>query len=131
MRRPGKSKFTVERCHQLVAKAIKDGALIRPDQCEECASTGKPVEGAHYDYDEPLKVRWLCRSCHKKWDREVLKRREDDVFTYPSMSIRLPETVKRELEREAERHYATTGVRTSASAIALALIEQGLKNKKR
>jgi hypothetical protein len=27
------------------------------------------IEGAHYNYDEPLRVRWLCRSCHRRWDK--------------------------------------------------------------
>ena len=52
-----------------VAKAVREGTLVRPAACEECRTPG-PVDAAHYDYARPLDVRWLCRSCHIKWDRD-------------------------------------------------------------
>jgi hypothetical protein len=61
---------------------VQAGNIHRPDRCEQCNKTAK-IEGAHFDYAEPLKVRWLCRSCHVKWDKEepkggtILKRWED------------------------------------------------------
>jgi len=38
--------------------------LIPPDQCEMC---GKPCKthGHHKDYNEPLKVIWVCPVCHR------------------------------------------------------------------
>jgi hypothetical protein len=54
--------------YHIVAKHI-----IRPAVCEECGATGRPIEGAHYNYDEPLRVRWLCRSCHRRWDKRQPK----------------------------------------------------------
>ncbi|MCC7409315.1 MAG: hypothetical protein IT442_14715 [Phycisphaeraceae bacterium] len=27
------------------------------------------IEAAHFNYDEPLRVRWLCCSCHRRWDK--------------------------------------------------------------
>lgn len=45
-----------------VAKAIKDGKLVRQNcQC------GKVSEAHHDDYDKPLDVKWLCRSCHSQY----------------------------------------------------------------
>lgn len=52
-----------------VHKALKSGLLVRPAACEQCAVTDKPIQAAHYDYAEPLRVRWLCRRCHTLWDR--------------------------------------------------------------
>lgn len=52
----------------LLAYHIKAGNIIRPKSCEACGEEGR-IEGAHYNYDEPLKVRWLCRSCHVRWDK--------------------------------------------------------------
>jgi hypothetical protein len=50
-----------------VRRALKAGKLIRPEACEDCKKVCKP-EAAHYDYALPLKVRWLCRGCHRRWD---------------------------------------------------------------
>ena len=35
--------------------------------CSECGLQGR-IEAAHHNYDESLKICWLCRSCHAKWD---------------------------------------------------------------
>lgn len=48
-------------------RAVAAGRLVRPRQCEQCGQQGT-VEAAHYDYRQPLNVRWLCHSCHMKWD---------------------------------------------------------------
>lgn len=50
----------------LVSKEIREGRLIRPDECSECEST-KAIHGHHDDYAYPLVVRWLCAKCHKRW----------------------------------------------------------------
>lgn len=48
---------------------ILKGNIIRPNVCEDCGCDNKKIEGAHFNYKEPLKVRWLCRSCHVRWDK--------------------------------------------------------------
>lgn len=48
---------------------VQAGNIIRPSRCEECSATDRKIEGAHHNYDEPLRVRWLCRSCHVRWDK--------------------------------------------------------------
>lgn len=47
--------------------------MARPTTCESCGTTGRRIEAAHYTYDEPLRVRWLCRSCHVRWDKQEPK----------------------------------------------------------
>jgi hypothetical protein len=54
--------------HQLVMYAVKLGILVRPKECEKCASNIK-IEGHHEDYSRPLDVKWLCKSCHVKEHR--------------------------------------------------------------
>lgn len=49
--------------HRILNKAIRDGSVLRPERCTECASDLK-VEGHHTDYSCPLDVVWLCRECH-------------------------------------------------------------------
>lgn len=58
--------------HKLVMYAVKLGMLKRPDECEVCKSTIK-IEGHHDDYSKPLEVRWICKCCHYKADRKILK----------------------------------------------------------
>lgn len=44
-----------QRANGAVARALKRGGIGL-------------IEAAHYDYSRPLDVRWLCRSCHRRWD---------------------------------------------------------------
>lgn len=52
------------KAHEEVAKAIRSGSLAKKP-CEIC---GDAKSEAHHDnYNEPLKVRWLCKTCHTEW----------------------------------------------------------------
>ena len=51
------------RAKSVVRRALKKGIITRPGECSNCAMPCKP-DGHHDDYSRPLKVRWLCRSCH-------------------------------------------------------------------
>jgi hypothetical protein len=52
---------------QRVRNALATGRLTKPDVCEGCGMATR-LEGAHWDYLQPLAVRWLCRPCHRRWD---------------------------------------------------------------
>ena len=52
---------------------VQAGNIVRPTTCEECGATNRTIEGAHFNYEEPLRVRWLCISCHRRWDKQVPK----------------------------------------------------------
>ena len=54
----------------LLAYHVKAGNIIKPSICEECGIKNKKIEAAHYNYDEPLRVKWLCRACHVRWDKQ-------------------------------------------------------------
>lgn len=69
---------------QKLIKAVHNGKIKRPEQCENCLTPCTP-DGHHNNYSKPLKVSWLCKSCHllthfrlngfyKKFDREELKK---------------------------------------------------------
>ncbi len=48
---------------QAVSKALRTGALVKGQVCEQCGANGK-LHGHHDDYAQPLAVRWLCPKCH-------------------------------------------------------------------
>lgn len=55
--------------NSLLSYHVKAGNITKPSICESCGKENARIEGAHYNYDEPLNVRWLCKSCHIKWDK--------------------------------------------------------------
>ncbi len=59
--------------HRYLAYQVELGRITRPNICEECGKLNGRIEAAHYDYSQPLKVRWLCRACHVKWDHHYPK----------------------------------------------------------
>jgi len=55
---------------QIINRMIKKGKIKRK-KCEVC---GEEKTYAHHDnYYEPLKVRWLCPSCHQKLHLGLIK----------------------------------------------------------
>lgn len=63
------------RVYDAVQRALKSGALVRPEECVACGGGG-PISAHHDDYDKPLDVRWLCHPCHIAADHT--RRRRDD-----------------------------------------------------
>ena len=66
--RPGVkvSKCVRQRANHTVRMAIRNGRLIRPLVCDSCHQRKDTIDAHHEDYDFPLEVEWLCRSCHNK-----------------------------------------------------------------
>ena len=60
---------SIARAHRMVSKAVRDGILIKPSNCEGCDSEAA-LHGHHCDYNKPLDVMWLCEPCHKQWHRD-------------------------------------------------------------
>lgn len=44
--------------------AIKQGKVVRPNQCSRCGKVASRIEGHHPDYEQPLLVEWYCPPCH-------------------------------------------------------------------
>lgn len=44
--------------------AVSKGEIVKPKLCQDC-KLEKRLCGHHEDYLKPLKVVWLCNSCHK------------------------------------------------------------------
>ena len=54
---------------QKVRKALKMGVLAR-QRCSDCGA--EKTDAHHSDYDKPLEVIWLCKSCHRQKHNPVL-----------------------------------------------------------
>jgi len=65
----GTRRRTANLAQSKVRLALRRGEIIKPETCEECGNTTLTIEAAHADYTKPLSIRWLCRSCHRRWDR--------------------------------------------------------------
>jgi ribosomal protein S27AE len=52
----------------LVRYALEFGWL-KKHPCEQCGSSNAQTH--HQDYDEPLRVRWLCATCHVAEHRQL------------------------------------------------------------
>lgn len=55
----------------LTKQAIKSGILVRPDKCELCSVVSK-LDAHHLDYNDHLKVQWLCKPCHRTLHKKVI-----------------------------------------------------------
>ena len=53
----------------IVAAAKKAGILIVPALCQRCGRKTQ-LQAHHPNYDELLKVRFLCKKCHCQEDKE-------------------------------------------------------------
>lgn len=58
--------------HLRVQRALFNGILTRPSDCEHCEEK-KQLEAHHEDYSKPLEVLWLCVECHNKRHVELNK----------------------------------------------------------
>ena len=76
-----------------VAGAVKDGRLVRPNNCSVCGKRWY-VEAHHPDYRYSLKIEWLCSKCHRAADRR----------DHPKSCYR--RRMKRQRFEAIQRHYA-------------------------
>lgn len=84
-RRRKATRAEMQRAHNAVAQALKDGRLQKPSQCCGCIRIGSDLVAHHEDYHWPLAVWWLCRACHDLRHMELRgtwppKPSKNDVF---------------------------------------------------
>lgn len=83
----GLKTFTKQQAHSIVSRAVLNGEL-KKEPCEKCGSDSH-VDAHHDDYDSPLSVNWLCRSCHGKThrSRSVTESHEKNTSVTDSHSL--------------------------------------------
>lgn len=55
-----------------VWKAVRNGKLVRPQECPVCGCSDRPVHAHHKDYADRLNVIWLCSRCHGVEHRDMV-----------------------------------------------------------
>jgi hypothetical protein len=89
-----------EQARSKAYRAYQQGILINPGKCSECGGKeGEPLDGTrtnycnpiklqmhHRDYRSPLKVDWVCQSCHMIIHRD----RRDSWFQKPKRPLKHP-----------------------------------------
>ena len=53
----------------LLKRAVKKGLIEEPELCESCGER-KLLKCHHIDYAKPTVVKWLCRNCYSRVERE-------------------------------------------------------------
>ena len=66
--RTGEQKYK-DWVRKVTNKAVHDGLLIK-QPCEVCG-TEEDVQAHHDDYDDPLDVRWLCKTHHREHHKNL------------------------------------------------------------
>lgn len=54
------------KAHYIVKKNIRNVLISKPSKCMSCCLE-KRLESHHNNYDKPLDIIWLCRSCHRRY----------------------------------------------------------------
>lgn len=57
---------------QKLNSALRKNLLIKPDICSTCKEK-KKLDAHHGDYTQPLIVEWLCRLCHIRLHKTMVK----------------------------------------------------------
>lgn len=52
-----------------VTTALRSGKIVKPEQCCKCQKVTSKLEAHHEDYDKPLEIMWMCRTCHVKHEK--------------------------------------------------------------
>jgi len=63
------------RAKSAVANHTRSGKIVKMNQCSQCGRQNRRIEAHHDDYNKPLKVRWLCVSCHRLFHSQLKNER--------------------------------------------------------
>lgn len=77
--------------HAMVRGMIAMGAWVCPELCEECRRPSKSMRAHHENYFQPLRVKWLCASCHKNRHVELRAMGEDPGDSFCRRILESPE----------------------------------------
>ncbi len=61
------------KAHTLVNNLVRDGKLIKPNECEICNYGSDRIEAHHENYEKPLDIFWLCKKCHNDIHDRILR----------------------------------------------------------
>ena len=103
------------RAKSLVRRAIQDGSLVRKP-CETCGA--EKVEAHHDDYSQPLAVRWLCRTHHRRWHVN----HPTGIADWPKPKLPVVKGMVSPAEREKLEALASADRRSISQLVRFALV---------
>ena len=70
--------------YRLVDAALDAGVIVKADHCTICGlpddeAGGRGLHKHHFDYNDPLKVVWLCPKCHAQIHKLARDRRRKRI----------------------------------------------------
>ena len=118
-----------QRAHSAVAYAVEKGTLIRPAACSTCCQAAFTV-AHHDDYNKPLSVRWLCRSCHRKWHHrnQAIAHVEPATGNTASVSFTVSPETRASIEALAESMSGRSLVAVTKTDVLRLVTEEGLRS---
>ncbi len=78
-----KTRQDVVKATALLNQAVSRGVVQRPSFCSVCGISGVRIMGHHDDYSKPLKVRWVCQSCHQYIHNRQYELKEEGKYAVP------------------------------------------------
>lgn len=76
--------------HSLVSAFVNLGVWESPDVCDKCKKTGN-IRAHHENYFQPLRVDWLCGSCHQNRHVELTSKGMDPGDSFSRKILESPE----------------------------------------
>jgi len=83
-------KSADDHAQNIVEYALRKKIIIKKEICDMCGKQPFPfkdgrssIQAHHSDYNKPLKIMWLCQSCHHKWHKKNKAIRKEDIKEIP------------------------------------------------
>ena len=114
----------------IARNAEETGLIVRPLVCETC-SEPKTLVRHHRDYNEPIKITWLCHSCHRAEHCQNKELRNPYHNTGERKPVQLDTRTHSIIRKEAIRQSVRPGFTVTMGGVIAQLAIQLTKRQRR